>query len=75
MLTTGTRTVLVGIEGGLTRPVLSYALIGLPVVVLGTWLGNNFAPPVSEDSIKRMAYALLLVMGVWILGSAAWQAL
>ncbi len=75
VLTTGTRTVLVGLEGGLTRPVLSYALIGLPVVVLGTWLGNNFAPPVSENSIKRMAYTLLLVMGVWMLGSAGWQAL
>ena len=52
---------------------LSYALIGLPVVVLGTWLGNNFAPPLSENAIKRMAYMLLLVMGSWILGSALWQ--
>ena len=64
-------TFLTGISGGLVGGMF----IGLPVVVLGTWLGNNFAPPVSEDSIKRMAYALLLVMGVWILGSAAWQAL
>ncbi len=75
VLTTGTRTVLVGLEGGLTRPVLSYALIGLPVVVLGTWLGNNFAPPVSENSIKRMAYILLLVMGIWMLVSAGLEAL
>ncbi len=72
-LTTSTRTVLVGIEGGLTREVLSYTLVGLPVVVLGTWLGNNFAPPVSENAIKRAAFVLLLIMGLWMLGSAFWR--
>ena len=69
VLTTSTRTVFVGVHGGLTREVLGYALAGLPVVVAGTWLGRNFAPPVTEDAIKRMAYVLLLVMGLWMLGS------
>jgi uncharacterized membrane protein YfcA len=70
MLTTATRTVLVGIDGGLTALVLTSAVIGLPVVGIGTYLGRNFAPPVSEDAIKRGASLLLLVMGVWILLSA-----
>ena len=66
-LNTGTRTVLVGVTGGLTSAGLTYALVALPVVVLGTVLGRMFAPPVSEQTIKQFAYGLLLVMGVWIL--------
>ena len=73
VLTTTTRTILVGLEGGLTREVLGYAFVGLPVVVLGTWLGNNFAPPLDESTIKRMAYLLLLAMGLWILASTLWR--
>lgn len=66
-LTTGTRTVIVGMTGGLTEAVFTYALAGLPIVVVGTWLGRNLPPPVTEDSIKRFAYRLLIVMGSWIL--------
>ncbi len=66
-LTTTTRTIIVGVDGALTQQVLLYAAAGLPVVALGTWLGRQFAPPVSEDAIKHMAYTLLLVMGAWIL--------
>ena len=67
ILTTTTRTVFVGVEGGLTKTVFGYALAAMPLVVLGTWLGRNFAPPVGEAAIKRAAYFLLLGMGVWIL--------
>ncbi len=70
-LTTVTRTALVGVHGGLTESVFGYALAAFPVVVVGTWLGNNFAPPVAEQAIKRMAFVLLLLMGVWILTSVA----
>jgi uncharacterized membrane protein YfcA len=71
VLTTGTRTVLVGSQGGLTESVLTYALTALPVVVVGTWLGRNFAPPIAEETLKRMAFSLLLIMGLWILFTAA----
>lgn len=69
-LTTVTRTTLVAFEGGLTPAVLGYAAAGLPVVVLGTWLGRVLAPPLSEALMKQFAYWLLLLMGVWILISA-----
>ena len=67
VLTTSTRTIVVGVSGGLTQEVWLLALIGLPVVVVGTWLGNNMPPPVTENIIKKMANVLLLVMGAWIL--------
>jgi len=66
-LTTMTRTVVVGAQGGLTLEVLQLALMGWPVVIAGTLLGRYFAPPVAELAIKRMAHALLLSMGGWIL--------
>ena len=70
VLTTTTRTILVGIDGGLTPKVLTYAASGLPVVFLGTWMGRRFSPPVDEEQIRRTAYVLLLLMGSWILLSS-----
>lgn len=66
-LTTVTRTVVVGVQGGLTMEVLQWALMGWPVVILGTLLGRYFAPPVAENTIKRLAHGLLLSTGAWIL--------
>ncbi len=69
-LTTTTRSIIVGAQGGLTDAVLLYAAVGLPVVVLGTWLGRRFAPPVTENTIRHLAYGILLIMGFWILSRA-----
>ncbi len=71
-MTTTTRTVLVGVGGGLTAEVLTLAATGLPVVIVGTWLGRNLPPPVAEATIKRAAYILLLAMGGWILVTSLW---
>lgn len=62
-LTTTFRTIVVGSTGGLTREVWLMFAMGLPLVVLGTWAGRSFPPPVSEVTLKRLAFALLLVMG------------
>jgi uncharacterized membrane protein YfcA len=69
-LTTATRTLLVGVTGGLTVEVWWLALLALPFVIAGTWLGREAPPPVSDDTLKQLAFALLLAMGVWILATA-----
>jgi uncharacterized membrane protein YfcA len=66
-LTTSTRTVVVGVQGGLTAEVLALSAIAVPLVVLGTWLGRVLPPPVAEDTMKQGAFGLLLLMGIWIL--------
>ena len=66
-MTTSVRSVLVGLEGGLTGEVWLLTGLALPMVVLGTWAGRTFEPPVSELAMKRLAFAVLLVMGIWIL--------
>ncbi|MFV2089225.1 MAG: TSUP family transporter [Pseudomonadales bacterium] len=69
-LTTTTRTIVVGAQGGLTADVLWLSLVAIPLVVLGTWLGRELPPPVSETTMKRLAFGLLLIMGVWIVFNA-----
>ncbi len=69
-LTTSTRTLVVGLQGGLTEEVLWLSAAAVPLVVLGTWLGREMPPPVSDETIKQGAFALLLVVGVWILANA-----
>ena len=70
ILTTSVRTIMVGVEGGLTTNVWLYSAAALPVVLIGTWAGRTFEPPVSEEGLKKFAYLLLLSMGIWILVTA-----
>jgi len=69
-LTTTTRTAVVGVQGGLTTEVLLLSGAAVPLVLVGTWLGRELPPPVSETTMKRMAFGLLLVMGIWIIVGA-----
>jgi uncharacterized membrane protein YfcA len=70
-LTTTTRTVVVGVQGGLTAEVWWLSALALPLVIGGTWLGRQAPPPVSDEVLKQLAFALLLAMGVWILATAS----
>jgi uncharacterized membrane protein YfcA len=73
-LTTTVRTLVVGVQGGLVAEVWWLSLLALPLVILGTWLGREAPPPVSDATLKQMAFALLLAMGVWILAGVAYSA-
>ena len=73
-VTTSVRTILVGGSGGLTAEVWMLAAWAVPVVVVGTWLGKQWPPRLAESTMKRGAFALLLVIGIWIMANA-WVAL
>ena len=64
-LTTTLRSLVVGLAGGLTGEVWLLVASALPLVLLGTWAGRRFAPPLSEGALKRSAFGLLLLMGSW----------
>ena len=70
LLVTSSRTLMVGWRGELTEPVLLIVAMALPVVLIGTWWGRIFAPSVSDAALKRAAFWLILVMGVWVGGTA-----
>jgi uncharacterized membrane protein YfcA len=69
-VSTAIRVVTVGVAGDLDRDVLTLAGTSLPVVLIGTWLGRNRPPPFAENTLRRLAFLLLTLMGLWILGSA-----
>ena len=71
LLVTSSRTVMVSWRGELTEAVLGITLLALPVVLVGTWLGHVLAPPVSDAALKRAAFWLILVMGIWVGVTAA----
>ena len=64
--TTSLRIGMVALSGGLTGQVWQIALLGLPLVLLGTWLGRSFVPPLSDVALKRVAFGVLLMMGAWM---------
>ena len=70
ILTTTTRTILVGLEGDLTQSVITFVSLGLPAVIFGTWLGRRYPPRLTENNLKRSAFGLLLLLGIWIAVSA-----
>jgi len=57
---------MVGWRGELTEAVAIYVALALPVVLIGTWLGRVVAPPVSEAMLKKAAFWLILIMGIWV---------
>ncbi len=69
------RVAAVGAGGGLDRDVWTLAGAALPVVLIGTWLGRNAPPPVSEATLRRIAFLLLTLMGAWIIGSSLFRQL
>ena len=66
LLVTSSRTAMVGWRGELSESVIWIAAVASPVVLVGTWLGHVLAPPVSDAALKRSAFWLILVMGIWV---------
>lgn len=72
-VTSSFRTVLVAIEGGYKQDLLVLILIGLPVIVLMSWISNTFPITAGDTTLRRWIFSLLLLIGVWIAGAAVYQ--
>ncbi|CAD5262432.1 MULTISPECIES: sulfite exporter TauE/SafE family protein [Halomonadaceae] len=57
------RLAIVGVQGAVTLDVLVLAGLSVPVVLLFTWLGRQYPPPLSTRSIRRVAFVLLMGSG------------
>jgi uncharacterized membrane protein YfcA len=60
------RSSIVALHGGLTSHVFELVGLALPLVVLGSWLGQKAPPRVTDATLKRMVFTLLLLMGLYI---------
>ncbi len=65
MINAATRTVIVAVSGGMTKEIGVLVALGMPAVLIGTWLGR-LPPPISESALRRSAVLLLLALGCWI---------
>ena len=64
------RTMFVGAGGGLVADVWTLTAASVPLVLLSAWLGRRYPPPFGELGLRRGAFGLLTLMGVWILAAA-----
>lgn len=51
-------------NGNIDGPVIRLSLICIPVTVLSTLLARRFPPPVSDETMRRLAFGLLCILGV-----------
>ncbi|MES3675577.1 sulfite exporter TauE/SafE family protein [Halomonas elongata] len=58
------RLAIVTFQGDLDNEVLLLAVASIPVVLLFTWLGRRYPPPLSAASLRRVAFILLMGSGV-----------
>ena len=70
LVTTSTRSLLVGFGGGLSEIVWQLTALGLPVVALGTWLARRHTASIEEGNVRRTAFATLMLLGIGIIASA-----
>ncbi len=56
-----------GITGELDMEMLRLSLLCVPAVYLATRLGQRYRPPISENGMRRFAFALLTLLGVGLL--------
>jgi uncharacterized membrane protein YfcA len=58
------RIAMVGVQGGLNWDMLLFSLLCLPVVMSFSWVGKHYPPPLSATSMRRVAFTLLIVIGL-----------
>ncbi|WP_447530155.1 TSUP family transporter [Vreelandella sp. TE19] len=64
------RLIIVGMSGQLTLNILVLAATAIPVVMLFTWLGRRYPPPLGERSLRRVAFLLLFASGLSLCASS-----
>ncbi|MCB1787590.1 MAG: sulfite exporter TauE/SafE family protein [Chromatiaceae bacterium] len=59
-----TRIAIETYNGNISGLVLQLSLISIPITVIATIIARRFPPPVSDQTMRRFAFALLCVLGV-----------
>jgi uncharacterized membrane protein YfcA len=64
LLSSTARIIMVGFQGGLTVDMLTFSLMCVPMVMLFTWIGKRYPPPLSATNMRRFAFLLLIIIGL-----------
>ncbi|MFT7682068.1 MAG: putative membrane protein YfcA [Moritella dasanensis] len=57
------RLTLVGILGELTSDMLLFSAVCIPIVLGVSWLAKHYPPPISLDTMRKIAFCMLMVIG------------
>ena len=57
------RVVFIASQGGVSTEMLLVSLLALPVVALATVAGRRLPPPLSDRTMRRIAFVMLTVIG------------
>lgn len=68
--TSGTRTVFVIAQGTLDSSTFMMSAMAVPLVAIMTLLGRRYPPPVSQKTLRRIAYIVLIFIGIGLIISA-----
>jgi uncharacterized membrane protein YfcA len=69
--TSASRTVFVGLTGGLTRDVWLLSALAVVLVTLATIAGRRYPPPINPRAMRRLAFSFLILIGLGLMASAA----
>jgi uncharacterized membrane protein YfcA len=58
------RLITVQMQTGISMVSVQIALLSIPVVTVGSWLGVRFPPRLSDAATRRVAFSILTAMGV-----------
>ena len=62
-----------GAKGAIAIDTVTLFLVGLPVLLAGTWLGLKLYGRIDEASFRRIVLALLLVSGLFLVVPSLWS--
>lgn len=63
------RTGYVGSQGQIGEDVIILGLLSLPVVALATIMGQRLPPPFSDNTLRRIAFLLLILIGLLLVAT------
>jgi uncharacterized membrane protein YfcA len=67
LVSAAARVGFLGARGTLTPEILTLSTLSVPMVAAATALGRRFPPPLSDRQMRRVAFMLLMVIGVSLL--------
>lgn len=69
-ITSGTRSLYLGMEGQLDREIWTLTAFSLPLVAFATLVGRRYPPPLPPRIMRRIVFMVLMLIGVYLVIAA-----
>jgi uncharacterized membrane protein YfcA len=69
-ITSGTRSLYLGMQGRLDGEIWTLTAFAVPVVALATVIGRRYPPPLAARTMRRIVFIVLMTIGAYLVMSA-----